>query len=194
MSHSRPLHFANITHGFRVFQFVLTRDVFRFSIRFEMSELFRDFPQLAPIAASLITPMPYEPLDSLDPERVQTTEEMLCKVFKVDSLRDFQVEAGQNLLKGIHTVLDAPTGAGKTLAFWYPLFYHIGDWEKKDECKKCLLLIGPLTALLKSQVKTLQEVGITAICLNAEDGNTVTEMKVQSSLYPLRLYLITSGL
>jgi superfamily II DNA helicase RecQ len=122
--------------------------------------------------------MPYQPLESLDPERVRNAEETLCKVFGLDSLRDFQVEASQNLLKGFHTILDVPTGAGKTLAFWYPLFYHIGDWEKRALCTKCLLLIGPLTALLKSQRKTLENVGIPAVCLNSEDGNMEEEMEV----------------
>jgi superfamily II DNA helicase RecQ len=116
--------------------------------------------------------MPYQSIESLDPERLQNAEETLCKVCGLE------VEAGQNLLKGFHTILDVPTGAGKTLAFWYPLFYHIGNWEKRALCTKCLLLIGPLTALLKFQQKTLENVGIPAVCLNSEDGNMEEEMEV----------------
>ena len=65
--------------------------------------------------------------DELDEERLQKASEMMCQVFKVSTLRDFQVEAGKNVLRGESTILDVPTGAGKTLAFWFALFYHFGE-------------------------------------------------------------------
>ncbi|KAJ7730236.1 P-loop containing nucleoside triphosphate hydrolase protein [Mycena maculata] len=70
--------------------------------------------------------MPFTPVATLDPERLKITAQDLCNVFGIESLHPHQEEAGQNILKGISTFLDVPTGGGKTLAFWYALFYH---WE-----------------------------------------------------------------
>jgi hypothetical protein len=41
-------------------------------------------------------------------------------------------EVGHNILKGTSTLLDVSTEGGKTLAFWYALFYHweLGNIEK----------------------------------------------------------------
>jgi hypothetical protein len=66
------------------------------------------------------------------------------------------------------------------MAFWYPLFYHIGDWETRDTCKRCLVVIGPLTALLKSHQQTPEKVGLPAIWLNSEDGDTDAQMVVST--------------
>jgi ATP-dependent helicase YprA (DUF1998 family) len=60
-------------------------------------------------------------VDELDEESLQKASEMMCQVFKVSTPRDFQVEAGKNVLRGESTILDVPTGAGKILAFWFAL-------------------------------------------------------------------------
>ena len=88
------------------------------------------------------------------------------------------MEAGQNLLRGSNIILDVYTGARKMLAFWDPLFYYIGNSERIDDFTNCLLLIGPLIAWLKSQRKTLEDVGVPVVSLNSEwksgreDGGT----------------------
>ncbi|KAJ7705745.1 P-loop containing nucleoside triphosphate hydrolase protein [Mycena metata] len=62
--------------------------------------------------------MPFKPIVEFDRLRLSLAEQNLCAVFKVPSLRQHQVQTGQNTLKGISTILDVPTGGGKTLAFW----------------------------------------------------------------------------
>src|ERR1700761_8706357 len=104
--------------------------------------------------------MPFKPLTELDPVRLENTSRSLCALFNVPSLRPHQVETGQNTLKGISTVLDIPTGGGKTLAFWYPLFYFWAPGNINEDCQKIILVVGPLTALLESQAADLTEKGV----------------------------------
>ncbi len=57
------------------------------------------------------------------------------------------------MLLGIDTILDAPTGAGKTLAFYYALFYHCWTGSNEEgDFDKLLLVLSPLVGLMKSQV------------------------------------------
>ncbi|KAJ7019763.1 hypothetical protein C8F04DRAFT_913652, partial [Mycena alexandri] len=88
----------------------------------------------------------------LDPERLKIAAERLCRVFGIESLHPHQEEAGQNILKGISTLLDVPTGGGKTLAFrWYALFYHWEPGNTEKDCQKIVLVVGPLVALMEEQ-------------------------------------------
>ncbi|KAF5331746.1 hypothetical protein D9758_017200 [Tetrapyrgos nigripes] len=59
---------------------------------------------------------------------------------------------------------DVPTGGGKTLSFWYPLFYHA---ELNPQSQKVVLVISPLIALMDAQVKDLLGKGIQAVALNS---------------------------
>ncbi|KAK7012489.1 hypothetical protein R3P38DRAFT_2356320, partial [Favolaschia claudopus] len=65
--------------------------------------------------------MPFRPVVELDPIKLDNASKNLCSIFNVPSLHPYQIAAGQNIVKGISTFLDVPTGGGKTLAFWYPL-------------------------------------------------------------------------
>ncbi|KAJ7599479.1 P-loop containing nucleoside triphosphate hydrolase protein, partial [Mycena floridula] len=93
----------------------------------------------------------------------------LCKTFHINSLRPFQEKARQNSLQGIDTILDVPTGGGKTLAFFYSLFYYLGDLDDIALCQKIVLVIGPISVLLESQVQSLLSKGIPAIALTSTD-------------------------
>ncbi|KAE9382631.1 hypothetical protein BT96DRAFT_961148 [Gymnopus androsaceus JB14] len=55
---------------------------------------------------------------------------MLCDVFNIEELREHQDHAGKNILRGMSTVYNLPTGGGKTFAFWYALFYH---WDTEND-------------------------------------------------------------
>ncbi|KAK0187678.1 hypothetical protein F5146DRAFT_1060121, partial [Armillaria mellea] len=89
--------------------------------------------------------MSFVPVASPDPQRLEDARRLLCEVFNVPELHSFQDEAGQNMLKGFDTIVDAPTRAGKTLTFLYSLFYHWrpGDVPnpKKD---KIVIILSPL--------------------------------------------------
>ncbi|KAJ7579371.1 P-loop containing nucleoside triphosphate hydrolase protein, partial [Mycena floridula] len=111
----------------------------------------------------------------------------LCKTFGIDSLRPFQEKAGQNSLQGIDTILDIPTGGGKTLAFFYSLFYYLGDLDNISLCQKIVLVIGLISALLESQVQSLLSKGIPAVALTStedkEDESLLERMKVCANKY-----------
>ncbi|KAJ7215829.1 P-loop containing nucleoside triphosphate hydrolase protein [Mycena pura] len=115
--------------------------------------------------------MPFKPLTELDPVRLENASRNLCALFNVPSLHPHQVETGQNTLKGISTVLDIPTGGGKTLAFWYPLFYFWAPGNIDEDCQKIILLVGPLTALLESQAADLTEKGVPAVAISATSSD-----------------------
>ncbi|KAJ7638097.1 hypothetical protein B0H17DRAFT_1216883 [Mycena rosella] len=112
--------------------------------------------------------MPFKPLVDLDPEKLEKASKLLCELFSVPSLRVYQTEVGQNVLKGISTFLDIPTGGGKTLAFWFPLFYYWGPGNTDKDCQKTILVVGPLTALMQSQALSLATVAITANSKNPD--------------------------
>ncbi|KAJ7762287.1 P-loop containing nucleoside triphosphate hydrolase protein [Mycena maculata] len=99
--------------------------------------------------------MPFTPLAELDQERFEEACKNLCKVFGVPSLHSHQRQTGENVLKGISTILDIPTGGGKTLAYWLPLFYYWTPGNTDDDCQKIILVVGPLSALMQSQAAGL---------------------------------------
>ncbi|KAJ7150670.1 P-loop containing nucleoside triphosphate hydrolase protein [Mycena filopes] len=106
--------------------------------------------------------MPFTPVATLDPIKIAAAERTLCEVFRVPSLRAHQVTTGQYTLRGFSTFLDVPTGGGKTLAFWYPLFYYWAPGNLAPDCQKIILVVGPLTALIDSQAADLTGRGIPA--------------------------------
>ncbi|KAJ7166272.1 P-loop containing nucleoside triphosphate hydrolase protein [Mycena filopes] len=115
--------------------------------------------------------MPFKPPSQLDPAKLANAEQALCAVFNVPSLRPHQVETGRNTLKGISTFLDVPTGGGKTLAFWYPLFYHWAPGNVERESQKIILVVGPLTALMDSQAGDLTGKKIPAVAISSTSAN-----------------------
>jgi superfamily II DNA helicase RecQ len=123
--------------------------------------------------------MPFVPVVSLDPERLKVTSQHLCEVFGIESLYSHQEEAGQNILRGISTFLDVPTGGGKTLAFWYALFYHWQPGNVEEDCQKIVLVVGPLVALMEDQTKTLNEKSIPAIAITGNRPNLEKSLTVK---------------
>ncbi|KAJ3837772.1 P-loop containing nucleoside triphosphate hydrolase protein [Lentinula raphanica] len=114
--------------------------------------------------------MPSKYPEVLDETRLKKAERLLCDVFGISELREHQRLAGKNILRGQTTVYDVPTGGGKTLAFWYPLFYY---WDTRDSIstsQKLALVISPLNALMNSQAEALQEKGVLALAVNSEGG------------------------
>lgn len=111
---------------------------------------------------------PYYP-QMLDEGRLEKARKHLCGVFGIKEMRAHQELAGNNILRGKTTVYDIPTGGGKTLAFWYPLFYHWAG-DESSTSQKVVLILSPLNALMNSQAKALEERGIPAIAVNSEGG------------------------
>lgn len=116
--------------------------------------------------------MPFKPLVELDPQKLsETAYRNLCSIFGVPSLHPHQKETGKNTLKGKSTLLDIPTGGGKTLAYWLPLFYYWAPGNTDDDCQKIILVVGPLSALMQSQAASLVEKGVPAVALTSESKN-----------------------
>jgi superfamily II DNA helicase RecQ len=112
--------------------------------------------------------MPFCPVATLDPEQLKIAAQSLCDVFGITSLHPHQKEAGQNILRGVSTSLDVPTGGGKTIAFWYALFYHWQPGNTSKECQKIVLVVGPLVGLLEAQAKTLNEKKMPAVAITSK--------------------------
>ncbi|KAJ7732398.1 P-loop containing nucleoside triphosphate hydrolase protein [Mycena metata] len=130
--------------------------------------------------------MPFSPVVILDPERLKIAAQTLCDVFGIPCLHPHQEETGQNILRGISTFLDVPTGGGKTIAFWYALFYH---WQPGNTCQKIILVVGPQVGLLEAQAKTLNAKGIpaAAITSNSED---IEELLLVADTLLVRTYRV----
>ncbi|THV04156.1 P-loop containing nucleoside triphosphate hydrolase protein [Dendrothele bispora CBS 962.96] len=103
--------------------------------------------------------------------------ETLCSLYNIPSLPDFQEKAGQNVLLGKDTFLDIPTGGGKTLAFYYALFYHWKPGITEQHAQKIVLIIGPLSGLLQAQADTLTMRGVPAIALTGNNKDLDKDLK-----------------
>ncbi|KAK7000844.1 p-loop containing nucleoside triphosphate hydrolase protein [Favolaschia claudopus] len=121
--------------------------------------------------------MPVRPVRELDPERVQRTNTLLCQLWNIPSLRAHQEQAGSNMVKGIHTVLDVPTGGG--IAFWWPLLYYWSPVDDSPSTRKNLLVISPLVALMEEQAKDLTKRGIPAVALVSQSAEHEQNLKVR---------------
>ncbi|KAJ3816476.1 hypothetical protein F5880DRAFT_1494247, partial [Lentinula raphanica] len=75
-------------------------------------------------------------------------------------------------------ILDIPTGAGKTLAFFYPLFYFWNPGDYEPSSQKILLVVSPLIGLMESQAKLLNEKGIPAVAMTSVTKNLECILKV----------------
>ncbi|KAJ7910453.1 P-loop containing nucleoside triphosphate hydrolase protein [Mycena leptocephala] len=120
--------------------------------------------------------MPFTPVAIPDPERLKIAVQTLCNVFGITSLHPHQEETGRNILREISTFLDVPTGGGKTIAFWYALFYHWQPGNTMADYQKTTLLVGPLVGLLEAQAKTLNEKGIPAAAIMLKSEELLTDL------------------
>ncbi|KAI5900596.1 P-loop containing nucleoside triphosphate hydrolase protein [Schizophyllum commune H4-8] len=110
----------------------------------------------------------------LNAPRIELLEQTLCQTFNISSVYSFQRQTGQNSLQGRSTVLNVPTGGGKTIAFFYALFYHWFVGNTRPDDQKIVLVVSPLIALMESQADDLTARGVPAIALSAKrmkDGN-----------------------
>ncbi|MBQ7598760.1 MAG: ATP-dependent DNA helicase RecQ [Clostridia bacterium] len=86
-----------------------------------------------------------------------TKEDVLRRFFGHSAFRPLQSEIIDSLLSGQDTLAVLPTGAGKSVCFQVPALMKPG----------VTLVISPLVALMKDQVRALQQNGIPAAFLSA---------------------------
>jgi ATP-dependent DNA helicase RecQ len=90
-------------------------------------------------------------------------EELLHRIFGFQSFRPGQEEIVASVLEGQDTLAIMPTGGGKSLCFQLPALCREG----------VTLVISPLIALMRDQVRALREAGVEAGALTS--GNTEEE-------------------
>ena len=98
-----------------------------------------------------------------EPLAPRTPEAVLRHVFGFDSFRPGQAEIVEAVLEGRDTLAIMPTGGGKSLCFQLPALCRDG----------LTVVISPLIALMRDQVRGLQELGVAAGALTS--GNTESE-------------------
>jgi ATP-dependent DNA helicase RecQ len=89
--------------------------------------------------------------------------DLLSDVFGFDAFRPGQGEIVGAVCRGENTLAIMPTGGGKSLCFQLPALYREG----------LTVVISPLIALMRDQVRALKAAGVSAGCLTS--GNTEEE-------------------
>lgn len=89
--------------------------------------------------------------------------EVLHRVFGFDAFRPGQEEIAQAVIDGENVLAIMPTGGGKSLCFQLPALVREG----------VTVVISPLIALMRDQVRSLRELGVVAGALTS--GNTEEE-------------------
>ncbi len=89
---------------------------------------------------------------------------LLKDVFGFDSFRPGQEEIIQAVIDGQNVLAIMPTGGGKSLCFQLPALLGKG----------VTVVVSPLIALMRDQVRALQELGVKAGALTS--GNTPEEI------------------
>ncbi len=90
----------------------------------------------------------------------QEAEILLQKTFGLSSFYDGQWRTIEKILRGERVLLIEKTGFGKSLCFQFPATQFSGT----------TIIFSPLIALMRDQVKKLQELGISAKCINSEQS------------------------
>jgi len=85
----------------------------------------------------------------------------------------FQVQIALALFDRKDVVGIAPTGAGKILSFWIPLFMAL----KEDESKMSFI-VTPLNRLSEQNQQELERAGLCAIAVNGENSNETTFLTI----------------
>lgn len=88
---------------------------------------------------------------------------LLASVFGFDSFRDGQAEVVETVTRGVPVLAIMPTGGGKSLCYQLPALLRDG----------VTVVISPLIALMRDQVRALQAAGVMAGALTS--GNTEEE-------------------
>jgi ATP-dependent DNA helicase RecQ len=101
---------------------------------------------------------------------MQDTHLLLRDVFGFDGFRPGQAEIVDAVLAGEHTLAIMPTGGGKSLCFQLPALVRDG----------VTVVISPLIALMRDQVRGLQEAGVQAGALTSANTPEETDAVWQS--------------
>lgn len=90
----------------------------------------------------------------------QEAEKILKKRFGIDSFYQEQWDTIRKIIRGERVLLIGKTGFGKSLCFQFPALLFDG----------ITVIFSPLIALMRDQVKKLNDLGIAAYCINSEQS------------------------
>lgn len=110
---------------------------------------------------------------------LQSPDSLLSVVFGYDKFRPGQEEIVASVIAGRDTLAIMPTGGGKSLCFQLPALCREG----------VTVVISPLIALMRDQVRALREVGVAAGALTSGNTDEETE-EVFAALDEGRLKLL----
>ncbi len=96
-------------------------------------------------------------------------QELLASYFGYSSFRRGQDETIKNVLDGKDTVCIMPTGGGKSICYQIPALVFEGT----------TIVISPLISLMKDQVDTLVQNGISATYINSSISITEANQRIQ---------------
>ena len=102
-----------------------------------------------------------------------TKEEVLKTYWGYDSFRPMQDEIITAALEGRDVLAILPTGGGKSLCFQLPALMKEGT----------ALVVTPLVALMKDQVRNLEDRGIRALAIHAGMNRHELELALNNAAY-----------
>src|ERR1700753_1210402 len=111
-----------------------------------------------------------------------TLHEILKNYWNHDSFRPMQEEIIKSVLLGHDTLALLPTGGGKSVCFQVPAL------AKDGIC----IVISPLIALMKDQVKNLQAKGIEAVSIVSGMSKREVDIALDSCIYGTVKFLYLS--
>ena len=112
-----------------------------------------------------------------DVELMALARERILETFQIESLKDLQREALENLVSSRDVFLIQPTGSGKSLIFQSaPIFFDI---VRPKSGKSIVLVISPLVSLMLDQVRFLKSLGISAEIIGDEQNCEQARKRVE---------------
>ncbi|MEM8752978.1 MAG: DEAD/DEAH box helicase, partial [Pseudomonadota bacterium] len=97
---------------------------------------------------------------------MESARALLSSVFGFDDFRPGQAEIIEAVLAGEDTLAVMPTGGGKSLCYQLPALMREG----------LTLVVSPLIALMRDQVRALTAVGVEAGALTSANDPAESEM------------------
>ncbi|MBO5419973.1 MAG: RecQ family ATP-dependent DNA helicase [Bacteroidales bacterium] len=99
--------------------------------------------------------------------------DILKKYWGYDSFRPMQEEIIEAALEGKDVLAILPTGGGKSVCFQVPAMMREG----------IAIVVTPLIALMKDQVRNLEDRGIKALCVHAGMGSREVDLVLNNAAY-----------
>ncbi|MFZ5629587.1 MAG: DNA helicase RecQ [Spirochaetota bacterium] len=110
--------------------------------------------------------LPFENSSAIKPDA--SAEELLHSVFGYEAFRLEQKQIIENVLAKRDTLVIMPTGGGKSLCYQIPALIFEG----------LTVVVSPLISLMQDQVSQLNQLGVSAVCLNSSLGLDEYEMNL----------------